>query len=110
MEFVECGRRSEHRREVDSQFVESAAEVPDVRIASDHDVRRSVGLQSAHWQHPGLEPAVIGLAPLKRVLTEVVERGRDQLVHQDRQDRSTIGDDLRRDAMRTQGRGEEPSC
>jgi len=50
------------------------------RMASDHDVRRSVGLQSTHWPQPGLEPAVIGLAPVILVLTGVVERGRDQLV------------------------------
>lgn len=65
----------------------AASEVLDERVPSDHDARRSIGLQAAHRPQPGLEVAVVGLAPIVLVLPGVVERPRDQVLDQVRQGR-----------------------
>ena len=110
LEFVECGRQPEHRLDLNSQLVVSAAEVLDERMSSDHDARRSVGLQSTHRPQPGLQSAVVAFTSIVLVLPSVVERRRDQLVDHARKGRSTIGDDLRGGAMRPKRGGEEPPC
>jgi len=67
-EFVECGRQTEHRRDLNTELVVAAPQVPDERRPSDHDARRTVGLQPSHRPRPGLQPAVIALAPIVLVL------------------------------------------
>lgn len=42
----------------------ASVQVLDERMPSDHDDRGPISLQSAHRPQPGLEPAVVGLAPV----------------------------------------------
>ncbi len=68
LEFADCGGQAERGRGVDCQLVMATAKVLDERVASDHDTRRSMGLQSTHWSEPGLEPAVVAFDPVVLVL------------------------------------------
>ncbi len=96
LEFVECGRQPEHRRGVDSEFVMAAPQVLDKRVPSDHDARRSVGLQSTHRPQPGLQSAVVAFTSIVLILPSVVEGGGDQFVDHVRQGWGAIGDHLHR--------------
>jgi hypothetical protein len=53
---------------LDSELVVATAQVLDEGVASDHDARRSLGLQSAHRPEPCLQAAVVALDPVVLVL------------------------------------------
>ena len=79
LEFVEGSRQPEHRRGFNTKLVVAAADVLDEGVPSEHDAGSSVGFESAHRSQPGLQSAVVCLAPVVLVLTGVVERRRDQV-------------------------------
>lgn len=67
--------------------------------------------QAAHRPEPGLQPPVICLDRVVRVLSDGVQRRGDQLVKHPRIDGRAVGRDLGRDRARAQRPGEEaPGC
>lgn len=77
-------------------------------VPSHHNRSGLVGLQSPHRSQPRLQPSVVRLGPVVRMLVGVVERRRDQLADRSTQRRRQIGDhDVRRSVGR-QRPAEEP--
>ncbi len=63
--------------------------------------------QAPHQPEPGLQPPVIGLDRVVRLLLYGVQRRRDQLAGDPWVDRRTVGGDLGRDPARAQRPGKE---
>jgi hypothetical protein len=63
--------------------------------------------QAPHRPEPGLQPPVICLDRVVRVLLHGVQRRGDQLVEDPWVDRGTVGGDLSRDHARAQRGGKE---
>jgi hypothetical protein len=57
----------------DSEFVVAASQVLDEGMTADHRRRSLFRSQTAHRPQPRLEPSVIALDPIVRILGRVVE-------------------------------------
>ena len=88
------------RASVDAEFVMASSNVLHQRMSAHDDAGRAVTFQAAHRSEPGLEPAVIALDPIVRILVGVVERGRDQVIERGTERRRAVGDDLDRRTVR----------
>jgi hypothetical protein len=62
------------------EFVVAKPKVLHERVPAHDHLRGTVTLKAPHGLEPRFEPAMVGLAPIVRVLLGVVERGRDQLI------------------------------
>ena len=93
----------------DPEFVVAAAEVLHERVAAHDHAGGAIALEATHRSQPRLEPAVVGLDPIVRVLLGVVERGRHELIDDGEERPGPIGHDLGRLAMGAERRREEPS-
>jgi hypothetical protein len=67
----------------DPEFVVTSAEVLHERVTGHDRAGAAIGLEAAHRSQPRLEPAMVGLDPIVRVLRRVVERARDDLIDRD---------------------------
>jgi hypothetical protein len=87
-EFAECGGQPEQRGGVDTELVVATTEVLNEGVPTDHDARRSVGLQSTHHPESCLQPAMVTLDPVVLVLAWVVQHSRNQVLDHARQRRA----------------------
>ena len=93
--------------QLSGELIVAAAEVLHERVAGGDSSQRGDHLESAHRSQSCLEPAVVSLDTVVRVLLNDVARGREQVVEHARVDRRPVGGDLdRRQAVR-EGAGEE---
>lgn len=90
-----------------SEFVVASTQVLHEGVSRDDGPRGSVGLQSAHWTQPRLEPAVIRFDSVIGVLAGVVERCRQQIVNDVSEGRSQVGHDVVGFTVRRECGGEE---
>jgi hypothetical protein len=107
-EFGERRRDAPVGARIDPEFIVPAAHVLHERVAVHDHAGGAIAHESPHRTQPRLEPAVIGLDPVVRVLLGVVEGGWDELIDDGAQRPGPIGDHLGRLAVSTQGRHEEP--
>ena len=72
------------RVEVKGEFVVAAAEVLDEGVPRTDHSRRAQPFKTAHRPQPGLEPSVISLDQIIRILLDDVAGGRQHLVEHSR--------------------------
>ena len=65
---------------IDTEFVMAAPEVLYERVTTIDHAGGSVTFEAAHRSQSRLEPAVICLDPIVRILLDVMERRRDELI------------------------------
>ena len=58
---------------VGAEFVVAASDVLYERVAANHYRRGAIAFEAAHRLQPGLEPAVVRLDPVVRILCSVVQ-------------------------------------
>ena len=103
-EFNERGSDAAVLAGFDAEFVVASPQALHERMTSHDHAGAVVAFESTHWAEPGLEPGVVGFDPVVRVLRGVVERGRQQLLH-DREERpSPVGHYLNRLPMAPKAR------
>jgi hypothetical protein len=105
-EFGERGRDAPMSARVDTEFVVAAPNVLYEGEASHNHACGVVAFESTHRAEPGLEPAVVGLDPVIRVLGRVVEHGRHELIHDGEKRPCPIGHHLDRLAVIAERRDE----
>ena len=67
-ELEEGGRDAAMSSGFDTEFVVTATNVLHERVTADDHASRVVAFESAHGPEPRLEPAVVGLDPVVRIL------------------------------------------
>jgi hypothetical protein len=78
----------------DAEFVVTPPQILDKGMTTDHDRRGPVRSKTAHRPQPRLEPAVITLDPVVRILARVMQHPREEVVHNPQQRCSQIWGDL----------------
>ena len=80
-EFVEgCRHTQTLVARFDTDFVVTSPQVLDESMAANHDRRGPIRSQAAHRPQPCLEPSVIALDPVVRILARVVQHLRKEVV------------------------------
>jgi hypothetical protein len=79
-------------------------------MATNDHPRRTVAFPSPHRTQSRLEPTMITLNAIVRILLDVVEHGRHEPFDRSPQRWGSIGHHLDRCAMRIERRREEPTC
>ena len=108
--FGERVRDATMHTRIDAEFVVAAADVLHQHVTTDDRARGPVTFQTAHRTESRLQPTVIILDPIVRVLIHVVKRAREKLIDHHTERRGTVGHDLDRFTMRTDRSREEPPC
>ena len=88
----------------DPEFVVPAAQVLHERVAVHDHAGGAVALEATHRSQPRLEPTMVCLDPIVRVLLGVVERAREELIDDGEERPGPIGHHLRRLAVSDRAR------
>jgi hypothetical protein len=110
----DSGEFSERRRDppvgvgFDPEFIVPAAQVLHERVAVHDHAGAAITLEATHGSQPRLEPSVVRLNPIVRVLLGVVERAWEELIDDRAECPGPIGHDFRRRAVATEHGSEEP--
>jgi hypothetical protein len=109
-EFGEGRREPMPRIGIHAEFVVAAAEVLDERVPCADDPGEAEPFGTAHRPQPGLQPAMIGLDRMIRVLLPTVAGGGQQLIEHPWIRGSPVGAHLGRVWAVCERAGGEPAC
>jgi len=90
-QLVERARQPKPRRELETEFVEAAAEVLNEGVSGDNDRGAAQPLQSPHRPQPRFQSTVIALDRIVRVLIGNMPCGRQQLIEHAKVSLSPVG-------------------
>ena len=92
-----------------AEFIVPSTHVLHERVAAHDHAGAAITLEATHRSQPRLEPPMVRLNPIVRVLLGVVERAREELLDDREECPGPIGHDFRRLAVATERGREEPS-